>query len=133
MARPLKEGLEGCPSFLIQVRPQRKTMQNLNSSDFKTRYNALRNIASAYIKNPKVRSFFISSDSICEDCGSQEGLSIDHIVDVYTFAKNDLDYKCLNCMKNLRVICSICNSKKKTIGYLSSKYDLLCNTQLETE
>ena len=126
MARPSKEFQDNCPSLIFQNKPQRKTIINAESKDFEKRYNALRNIASVYIKNRKVRDFFLTPQTVCDVCGSKDNLSIDHIVDVYTFAKSDLNYNCLNCLRNLRVLCSKCNSKKKTIGYLFCDNGMLC-------
>lgn len=80
----------------------------------------MRYIASAYIKRKDVRTFYIKDDTICALCGSKDGLSIDHIVDAYSFALNDLDYKCLNCSSNLQVLCSVCNSGKKIVGHIDT-------------
>lgn len=45
----------------------------------------------------------------CEFCGSNKNLQIDHIVDAYTCAKKIIDYRCMNCENNLRVLCKHCN------------------------
>ncbi len=107
MAAPTKENCQNC--FYSQILPQETTINKLSSSDNKTRYKAYRNIASQYIRKQEVKEYFFNKMPKCVCCGSDKNLQIDHIIDAYTCAKELIDYRCMNCEKNLRVLCEHCN------------------------
>jgi len=112
LGAPTKEGLvnktcEMC--FNVPLTPQDKTLTKLSSKDFKIRYKAYRSIASQYIHKKQVRDFYLNKSTVCKFCGATENLHIDHIISVYTCAQEIIDCKCMNCEKNLRVLCGSCN------------------------
>ena len=61
----------------------------------------------------KIREQVIRRDGVCQQCGSDERLSVDHIVP-RTLGGNDS-------MNNLQVLCSSCNSRKGGRFFESAK------------
>lgn len=93
--------------------PQYSTTQKAGSSDFETRYKALRNSSSNFIKRKDVRKFiFDKYAGKCYLCGNENNLQIDHIVSVYRCAKGELPIEKLNTENNLALICAKCNYAK---------------------
>lgn len=92
---------------------QRMTRCKFGHSDFRTRYKAIRNSSSAFIKRPDVRRFiFNKNNNQCVLCGSFEHLQIDHIISVYRTACYEFDIEKLNTKENLQTVCSSCNARK---------------------
>jgi 5-methylcytosine-specific restriction endonuclease McrA len=107
LARPQKDGLDYFPKF----NPQINTVSRFGSSDFKTRYKALRNASSSFIKRKDVRQIILTMyDNKCTKCGSTKSLEIDHIISVYLCAKGYIDVENLNAFENLTILCGKCNS-----------------------
>ena len=93
--------------------PQKVTFDKFDSSDFKTRYIALRNSSSAFIKKQDVRNYIFERDNNrCVLCEEQENLTIDHYNSVYRVAKKDVPLRMLNIKENLQTLCFECNSGK---------------------
>jgi 5-methylcytosine-specific restriction endonuclease McrA len=109
MARPQKDGLDYFPVW----KPRYRTEERFYSLDFKTRYKALRNSSSGFIKRDDVRNILLSFyENKCVKCGSTENLEIDHIVSVYLCAKGLAPINELNTFKNLTVLCKSCNARR---------------------
>jgi 5-methylcytosine-specific restriction endonuclease McrA len=109
MARPNKEGLDYFPKWRIH----NYTLLKFNSIDFKTRYKALRNASSGFIKRKDVRDIIFKRDNYkCVICGGNKNLTIDHIISVWQVAKDNFPISLLNTEKNLRTLCQKCNFSK---------------------
>jgi len=109
MARPERNSVDYFPIF----NPQKLTKSRILSNVFKIRYKALRNSSSGFIKRNEVRNFILERDkNKCVECGNTENLHIDHIVSVYRYALNMMDYRELNSPNNLRSLCCKCNTSK---------------------
>lgn len=107
MARPLKSGLDYFPLW----KPQRITEQRFYSSDFMTRYKALRNSSNAFIRRKDVRNYILSkNNNQCVICGETKNLEVDHKASVYLCAKGLIDIDHLNVKENLTVLCKKCNA-----------------------
>ncbi|MBU0907361.1 MAG: HNH endonuclease, partial [Nanoarchaeota archaeon] len=48
----------------------------------------------------------------CVFCGSEENLTIDHIISVYRAAVGSFPIEKLNIRENLQLLCLTCNSRK---------------------
>jgi 5-methylcytosine-specific restriction endonuclease McrA len=109
MARPERHDADYFPIW----NPQRSTRSNIKSYDFKTRYKALRNSSSAFIKRDDVRRIITEKCSNkCAKCGSSNNLQIDHIKSVYLCARGKFPISELNIFSNLQLLCNKCNSAK---------------------
>ena len=108
MARPTKQGLD----FPLW-KPQRGTQMRMESSDYKTRYKALRNSSGGFINRKDVREFIFNRDgNKCYLCGSSSDLQIDHINSVHSCAIGNYPVYKLNTEENLATICAKCNAAK---------------------
>ena len=63
-----------------------------------------RSIAQKFIGKKNIRNFIIKRDKKCLCCGSENNLSIDHIIPINKGGENKLG--------NLQTLCKSCNSKK---------------------
>lgn len=92
--------------------PHKSTLAKF-SRDFKTRYKALRNSSSAFIKRNDVRAIILAKCQYkCVQCGVADTLQIDHIISVYLAARGKFELHKLNSYENLTVLCAKCNSSK---------------------
>ena len=97
-----------------ECRVYRSTERALQSNDFRTRYKAMRQVSSRFIKKDDVReAVFKKCQYRCYLCGSEENLQIDHVISVYRGAKERMSYKVINSEDNLMAICGTCNAGKK--------------------
>jgi len=62
-------------------------------------------IAQKYISKKEVRDLIINRDKYCLCCGTQNRLSIDHVIPISRGGMNVID--------NLQTLCVSCNSKKR--------------------
>lgn len=93
------------------------TFRKLNSSDFRIRYKALRNLSSNFIKRKEVREYiFEKKGCVCYLCGSTKNLQIDHKISVYQGAMEKIPFYTINSIDNLMPICKSCNASKKVEG-----------------
>ena len=100
--------------------PQRITRMKFNDIEFKTRYKALRNSSSAFIKRNDVRNIVFENDfNKCVKCGSTANLQVDHINSVYLCACGIIKTSELNIISNLQTLCLVCNSSKKPEGEIN--------------
>ncbi len=100
--------------YFPEWKPQIATERKFGRADFRTRYAALRNSSSAFIKREDVRRYIFSKYGYrCYLCGNTKNLQIDHIVSVYAAAKDSRLTDVLNTESNLRPICATCNSSKR--------------------
>lgn len=105
-------------------------ISSLKSDDFYKRYKAYRNAAGNFTSKKSVRNYFLSKNSKCALCGSKEKLTLDHIIDVYSCARGKASVKCLNCIKNIRVLCSSCNSQLMPGRYNVNSDTRLCELEV---
>ena len=92
----------------------RSTERMLQSQDFRTRYKAMRQVSSRFIKRKDVREAVLRRCNYkCYLCGSDENLQVDHVISVYKGAKDRMSYKAINSEENLMAICRTCNAGKK--------------------
>lgn len=85
----------------------------MQSLDFVTRYKAIRNSSSGFIKRANIRAYiFERDDYACRGCGCKEKLTVDHILSVYMAAKGKFPLSQLNTADNLQTLCSTCNERK---------------------
>lgn len=95
-------------------KPMRSTLKALESNNKAKRQRALRISSRNFISRKDVREYIFSRDGYkCCICGSKNNLQIDHIVSIYKYAANKLDYSHINDESNLQVLCRHCNSSKK--------------------
>jgi 5-methylcytosine-specific restriction endonuclease McrA len=93
-------------------KPNRFTV-SLFEHNFRTRYKALRNSSSGFIKRNDVRLAIMNkSENKCSLCGLTYNLQVDHIVSVYKCAMGIIDIKYINSYDNLRILCSSCNVRR---------------------
>lgn len=108
MARPIKSGLE-----FPKWKPMNRSMDNMNNCDFSVRYQAARNSSSSFIRRNDVRNYIFSRDGHkCTKCSSTEYLQVDHVVSVYQYVVDRLDFEGLNKLSNLTTLCRKCNASK---------------------
>ena len=104
------------PQDLYIPKIQYFTLKKVLSNDFRTRYKALRNISSNFIRRNDVKTaIFEKCNSKCSMCGSTNNLQIDHVVSVYNYALNKLPYYTLNSYENLVLLCRKCNAAKSPV------------------
>jgi 5-methylcytosine-specific restriction endonuclease McrA len=76
-------------------------------------YRLLRNSCSAFTKKPTVREYLIFKYMAkCNNCGSNENLTIDHVISIVDAIDSRIDLKKLNSESNLQVLCRNCNCSK---------------------
>jgi len=110
MGRPERHDVDYFPLW----NPQRITLSNIKSYDFRTRYKALRNSSSSFISRDDVRKIITEKCSNkCVKCGSDNNLQVDHIKSVYLCARGKVPISELNIFSNLQMLCGTCNSSKK--------------------
>jgi len=95
--------------------PCRPTIRNIHSDDYRTRYKALRNSSSLFIRRQDVRKIVYQKyDGKCYICENTKELQIDHIVSVYRYAAEKIQpFTQLNSFDNLALICGTCNASKR--------------------
>lgn len=98
---------------LPECKPYQKTLRNISSDDFRTRYKAMRNMSSYYTGRSDVREVILNKcGAKCYLCCAKGDLQVDHVISVYRFAKDRLPYRDLNKYENLMPICKRCNAAK---------------------
>lgn len=63
------------------------------------------------------------TDESCEQCGSTENISLDHIIP-YSFLKDHLNYKVMQSFEdewNFRILCVTCNKTKSNLLDFTNK------------
>jgi len=94
-------------------KPKFYSVNRFSSSEFRIRYKSLRNSSDSFLKKNEVRDFiFQKYDYKCARCNSNDNIQIDHIISIYQYAKDKLNYESLNSIENLTCLCSTCNSSK---------------------
>lgn len=96
--------------------PQDKTKRRLDGDTLskQDKIKILRNSCSGFITKREVREYIFTRDGHkCCICGSSENLQIDHVISVYRFIMDKLDWRHANDESNLRTLCVHCNSKKR--------------------
>jgi 5-methylcytosine-specific restriction endonuclease McrA len=94
--------------------PQKKTLRDMESLNFKIRLKALRNSSSGFIKRVDVREYIFERDGKqCAICHSKDNLQIDHIKSVYSCARGFTPIELLNTAGNFQILCKSCNTRKQ--------------------
>ena len=107
-----KEKEEYCNRFFrLPIRYTFSTRLIYTKNDFLLRYKKYRNAAKYYNHRCEVKDFYFSRYKQCDICGATKNLTLDHIVSVYQCAQDKIPIECMNCEKNLRVLCGSCNSR----------------------
>ena len=77
-------------------------------------FRLLRSSSSGYASRKEVREYIFKRDGCkCLNCGTNENLSLDHIVSVSKcFYQKEIEMNRLNTLENLQTLCKQCNSIK---------------------